>query len=263
MRLTLAITTYERADALAAVLASVWNQQEAPDELVLADDGSGDATRRLIARFAAAAPFPVHHVRQDHEGFRVARLRNLAVARASGELIVFIDGDMVLHPQFITDHRRHARRGCWTQGVRLRLDAAATARCIAKARAPLGPASSGLGVLRRVYALHSPRGSNALRHAANAFISVKSSNQSVWREDLIAVNGFNEEFVGWGPEDKELAARLAHRGIRRQTLLFGGIAYHLHHPPVSRERRAANEAIYARTLAQRLERCTHGLDAHL
>jgi glycosyltransferase involved in cell wall biosynthesis len=249
MRLTLAVTTYERPDALATVLASVIGQSSAPDEVVIADDGSGEATARVVERFGSAAPYPVHHVRQDHAGFRVARLRNLAIARAQGDYIVFVDGDMLLDPRFIADHRRHARPGFWTQSVRVHLTPGATTRVLAGARPP-----------RR---LHSVRGARALLRIANTFIAVKSCNQGFWRRDLIAVNGFNEEMIGWGPEDKELCARLTHLGIRRQTLIFGGIAWHLHHPPASRERRAANEAVLARTLAQALTRCAHGLDAHL
>jgi glycosyltransferase involved in cell wall biosynthesis len=242
MRLSLAVTTFEQPSALAAVLDSVRRQRAAPDEVIVADDGSGEPTRAVIEAFTAVAGCPVHYVRQEHDGFRVARLRNLAIARARGKLVVFIDGDMLLHPEFIADHRRHAQHGAWTQGVRI---------------PQRGPG------LRGLYALHAPRVATVLRKVANAFIAVKSCNMAVWREDLVAVNGFNEEFVGWGPEDKELAARLAHRGIRRQTLLFGGIAWHLHHAAASRARRAANEAIYARTLAQRLARCERGLDAHL
>jgi glycosyltransferase involved in cell wall biosynthesis len=249
VRLTLAITTYERADALAAVLATVLRQSSPPAEVVVADDGSGDSTRAAIERFASEAPCPVHHVRQDHAGFRVARLRNLAIAHAHGDYLVFVDGDMLLDPRFIADHRHAARAGFWTQGLRLRLDAAATADVMAGATPP--------------NALHSVAAARALRRLANTFVAVKSCNQGFWRADLVAVNGFNEEFIGWGPEDKELAARLAHLRVRRQTLLFGGIAWHLHHPPASRERRAANEAVLARTLARGLTRCAHGLDSHL
>lgn len=263
MRLTLAITTFERPDALAAVLASVGRQRDAPEEIIVADDGSTDPTRSVIEAFSAAAPFPVRHVRQEHRGARVTRLRNLAIARARGEFIVFVDGDMLLHPDFIADHRRHALRGTWTQGVRLHLDARATARLIANTRALPGFASSGLGGVRRLYALRAPRLASAMRRPANAVIAIKSCNQGFWREDLIAVNGFNEEMVGWGPEDKELCARLERRGIARQTLLFGGLAWHLHHAPASRERREANEAVLERTRAQRLDRCVQGLDAHL
>jgi hypothetical protein len=98
---------------------------------------------------------------------------------------------------------------------------------------------------------------------ANTFIAIKGCNQAFWREDLARVNGFNEEIRGWGPEDKELCARLREAGVRRQTLLFGGIAVHLEHPPAARERLAANQAVFEDTLRQRKSRCETGLDAHL
>jgi glycosyltransferase involved in cell wall biosynthesis len=234
-----------------------------PDELIIADDGSGDSTGDVIARFAASRPFPVLHVRQEHQGFRVTRLRNLATARARGEFIVFVDGDMLLHPSFLADHRAHARRGAWTQGVRLHLDAQASARALTAPGTLPAIGSAGLGGLRRLYAWHAPWLSPFLSRAANAFIAIKACNQGFWREDLLAVNGFNEEIVGWGFEDKELAVRLARVPRRRRTLLFGGIAWHLHHPPASREHRDANAALLARTRQERLVRCRRGLDAHL
>jgi glycosyltransferase involved in cell wall biosynthesis len=265
---TLAITTYERPDALAAVLATVAWQSSPPDELIVADDGSSADTREVCEGFSATTPLLVHYVRQDHDGFRLARLRNLAIARASNPYIVFVDGDMLLHPRFIADHRRIARRGYFTQGVRIPLSAPLTSQLLSGdlARWPSSLASSrspGLGLRRRAYAMHAPRMSGAVRGLANTFIAIKGCNQAFWRDDLVAVNGFNEDFVGWGPEDKEIAARLQRHGTRRQTLLFGGIAFHLHHPPAERERRAANERLLADTRARRLARCEHGLEAHL
>jgi glycosyltransferase involved in cell wall biosynthesis len=262
-RLSLAITTYERPDALEAVLRSALAQQERPFEVLVADDGSGPATAGCIARLARDAPCPVRHLRQPHQGFRLTRLRNLAIAAAHGDYLVFVDGDMVLHPRFVADHRRLARRGHYTQGVRIALDAGASAALLAEPLRGPGPFAPGVGGLRRLYAVHAPALQPALRVAANAFIAIKGCNQGFWREDLLAVNGFEEAIEGWGPEDKELCARLAHHGVQRQTLLFGGIAWHLEHPPASRMRRAANEALLARTLAQRRTRAERGLDAHL
>jgi glycosyltransferase involved in cell wall biosynthesis len=262
MRLTLAITTYERPDALGAVLATVERQTQPPDELIIADDGSGEATRALVTRAASISSFPVHYVRQEHDGFRVARLRNLAIAQASGEYMVFADGDMLLHPRFLEDHRRRARRGFYTQGIRVLLNAACTAKLIAVAGDVPSPTDHGLGGLRRLYAVHSPVLNGLMPRIANAFVAIKACNQGAWRDDLVAVNGFNEEITGWGPEDKELCARLEHSGVARQTLLFAGIAYHLYHPPASRSRHTLNEQVLAVTRARRLTRCTHGLDAH-
>lgn len=276
MRLTLAITTHARADALARVLAGVAVQSRAPDELLIAEDGEDPETATMLARYAAArgagtgdAPPPPRHLRQPHQGFRVARLRNLAIAAATGDYLVFIDGDMLLHPLFLEDHLRCARRGWWTQGVRVPLDATATRRALAApaglADAPAlpGPFGRGRFGLRRAALWHAPRLQRPLRAIGAPVLAVKSCNQGFWRDDLLRVNGFDERFEGWGSEDKELCARLGHAGVRRQALLGGGIACHLHHPPAARGRRAFNESLLAATRAARTIRCTRGVDAHL
>jgi glycosyltransferase involved in cell wall biosynthesis len=262
LRLALAITTYERPDALAAVLASVDRQATPPHEIIIADDGSGEPTRELIARYTRHASVPVRCVSQEHEGFRAARLRNLAIRASSADYMLFVDGDMVLHPQFVADHARLARRGYWTQGVRVPADARLTAALLAEPGIIPSALARGLGVLRRIYLLHSPALSELKRHVANGFIAVKSCNQGIWRDDLVRVNGFDEDFIGWGPEDKELCARLEHAGVLRQTLLFGGIAIHLHHPPASRASLPANLARLEATRRERKMRCAHGLDGH-
>ena len=261
-RLALVITTHERPDALAAVLDGVSRQSESPAEIVIADDGSGAATRDLISGFARLSTVPVRTVRQEHQGFRVARLRNLAIAATLVDYLVFIDGDMLLHADFVADHARSARRGWFTQGVRAHADPVLTRKLLDDPAAPPGPFTRGLGGLRRVYLLRSRTAAALSRRLANAFVAVKSCNFGAWRDDLVRVNGFNEAFEGWGPEDKELALRLEHAGVRRQTLLFGGIATHLHHPPASRAALPANLALLEQTRRQRLIRCEKGLSAH-
>jgi hypothetical protein len=100
------------------------------------------------------------------------------------------------------------------------------------------------------------------RRLANGFIAIKGCNQAFWRDDLVRVNGFNEAIQGWGPEDKELCARLENAGVRRQTLLFGGIACHLHHAAASRAALPANLGVLAATRREHRVRCDLGLDAH-
>ena len=263
MRVALAITSHERPDALAAVLARVLRQRVQPDEIVIADDGSGAATRQVIGDFLGKSPVPARLVSQPHEGFRVARLRNLAIAAITSGYIVFIDGDMLLHPEFIADHLRIARAGFYTQGVRVLADEDLTRALISREGYWPSPVAGGLGLLRRAYLLHSPAASALTRRPGNGLVAVKSCNQGFWRADLVRVNGFNEDMTGWGPEDKELCARVEHAGVRRQTLLFGGIACHLHHPAASRAALPANLAILEATRRTGMIRCEHGLDSHV
>jgi len=261
-RLALVITTYERPDALAAVLASVSRLTLAPTEIVIADDGSGSSTREVVDAFIARASAPVRLVSQPHSGFRVSRLRNLAIAATDMDYLVFIDGDMLLHPDFIADHAHFCRRGFYTQGVRAQADSLQTGRLLADPALQPGFWSPGFGGLRRAYLLHSPPMASLMRRLANVFIATKSCNLGIWRDDLVRVNGFNEAIEGWGAEDKELVARLENSGVRRQTLLFGGIASHLHHAPASRTALPRNLALLEDARRERRVRCERGLDAH-
>ena len=86
---------------------------------------------------------------------------------------------------------------------------------------------------------------------------------SYWREDALAVNGYNEDFVGWGPEDSEFAARLMNRGLRKQIFRFGGHVYHLHHETNDLTYQERNLALLRETVKRRLTRCPRGLDEHL
>jgi len=259
MRLSLLITTYERPDALARVLETVAWQTEPPNEVLIADDGSGESTRLVVESFTRQASCPVIHSWQAHEAFRVCRSRNLALARANGDYIVQVDGDMLLHPEFIADHRRAARPRSFVQGTRILLDPAATRDALVNGPRVLRPLDAGMPGLRRLYSVHSQRLSRLFAQAANTFIAVKGCNQGYWHADAFHVNGYDEAMTGWGSEDKEFAARLEHAGVRRRTLLFGAIAWHLHHAPASRERHGTNNAILARTRQQRSIRCADGI----
>jgi glycosyltransferase involved in cell wall biosynthesis len=263
MRLTLLITTFDRPDALACVLKSIRRQTMLPAEIVIADDGSGPATRDVVTRLGSEVhPTPVVHAWQPHDGPRVCRARNMGIAMASGDYVVQIDGDMVLHPEFIADHSRAARPGYWIQGTRILLDERRTRELIEHGPRTFSAFSPGIGFTRRAYALRCPVGATLSRHLANAFVAIKGCNAGFWRADLERVNGYNEDMTGWGAEDKELAARLVHAGVRHSTLLFAGIAYHLHHEPAPRDRQAANDLILRETLREHRTRCAVGLDQH-
>jgi glycosyltransferase involved in cell wall biosynthesis len=261
-RCCLVVTTHERPDALERVLTAVAAQVQPPDELIVADDGSGPATAAVVQRHAASASFPVHHAWQPHEGFRAGRIRNAAIARTRCEYVVLLDGDMVPHPGFIADHCALARRGRYSQGVRIVLDDGATRQLLEPGSELPRPWSPGLGGVRRLYGLHAPRLARSLGSAANRLISVKACNQGFWRDDLLAANGFDEAMTGWGSEDKELCARIENAGVRRQTLLFAAIAWHLAHPPASRAAADVNRARWQVTQRMGRTRCEAGLDRH-
>ncbi|MCU0977199.1 MAG: glycosyltransferase [Steroidobacteraceae bacterium] len=262
-RVALVVTTFERPDALARVLDSAHAQSRPPERLVVADDGSGETTRRIVEAFARRAGFPVVHAWQPHEGWRVCRARNAAVARCREDYVITVDGDMLLDRDFVADHVRHARRGCWVQGCRLPLSPQATARLIGTTEPAALARRTDTDGRHRLQALRVPWLARRLGGLANGWLAVKGCNQAFWRDDLLRVNGWDESLRGWGPEDKELAARLQNAGVARRSLAFGALAWHLHHPPADRSHAKAGQALLARTRRTRRTRCERGLDAHL
>src|SRR5262245_55838977 len=225
LQISLLITTFERPQALNLVLLSVERQRRLPDEVVVADDGSGEATARLVASWARLLKIPVQHVWQENKGFRAGRSRNRGIAAARGEYIVLIDGDMVLDEHFIEDHAHAKLQGRFVQGMRILTNAGRTEKMLAHDTTSVGPFTPGL---RRPHlAVRSPWLSKNLSRTDVSMGSLKSCNQGIWRADLVAVNGFNEDIRGWGPEDKECCARLMHAGIDPYQLRFAALATHL------------------------------------
>jgi glycosyltransferase involved in cell wall biosynthesis len=106
---TLIVTTYNWPAALDLTLRSVARQSVLPNEVIVADDGSGPPTREVVKRWQEQLTVPLVHVWQADEGFRLARSRNRAIAAARGDYVIIVDGDMVLHRHFV-QRRRHTVR---------------------------------------------------------------------------------------------------------------------------------------------------------
>jgi glycosyltransferase involved in cell wall biosynthesis len=260
MRTSLIITTYNWPQALELTLNSVTRQSLPPDEVIVADDGSGPDTQAAIERWRRRLNMPLHHVWQPDEGFRLARVRNLAIRAASMDYIVLVDGDMVLHRHFVRDHVACARSNCFIQGARPQLSADITRRLLNGEQLSLGWWTPGLQ--RRLYAWRSLMASRMTSRIKESLGGIQGCNQSFWREHALRVNGYDERFNGWGPEDREFAARLLHNGIRRNYVRHRAIAFHLHH----RTRAPADginplDKLLQETLATRTMRCVQGIDA--
>jgi len=259
---SLVIATYNWPQALRVVLESVRAQRAPPTEVVIADDGSGEPTRRVVEEMAAALPCPIVHVWHPDDGFKLAQIRNKAVARARGDYVIQIDGDMVLAPDFVGDHVDAAEPGCFVGGSRARLDAEASRSVLEGGGVP-GPL--GAGVRNRLNATRvAPVGRllSAVVRGADPW-RVRGGNMGFWRKDFIAVNGYDEAFVGWGREDTDLVLRFHRRGLRRRYFKLRGVAFHLHHREASRDGLAGNDERLRRLLEHPSDRCEVGVDQYL
>lgn len=258
---TLVITTYNRPDALELVLQSALKLSVMPAEIIIADDGSAEETRKLIDRYALKFPVPLKHCWHEDNGFRLAAIRNKAIAMASHPYIVMIDGDMVMPPDFILDHRRAARPGRVVQGSRVLLGEQFTSRALQDHSTTVSFFSDDVSNRKNI--VRSAALSRMLSYFNGNIFRVRGANMAFWRSDVIAINGFNENFVGWGREDSEFIARLQHAGIRKFHLKFAGAAFHLYHPESRRDALPANDQILQQTVETKAAHCNNGIDKYL
>lgn len=261
MQLSLIITTYNWKEALEVSLRSAFQQTILPGEIIVADDGSRPDTGDVVERMAALSPVPVVHSWQEDKGFRLARSRNRAIARARGGYIVLVDGDIVLEPHFIEDHLDFARPGFFIQGTRVLLSRELSAQVLANKG--MIPSFCRRGVENRKNCLRSKVLARLFSFTSKSLIGIKTCNFAFYKRDAIAVNGFNEEFVGWGREDSEFTVRLLNSGIRRRNMKFNGLTYHLYHPMNDRARLESNDEILRRTIMRGLTWCDRGIDQYL
>jgi glycosyltransferase involved in cell wall biosynthesis len=261
------VTTYNREDALAAVLSALSRQADRGFEVVIADDGSRPATAELVERWQPRLGVSLGHVRQEDRGFRAAEIRNRAILACRGDYCVFLDGDCVVRPDFIATHRRLAEPGWFVTGNRVLLAEELTAAVLRDGLQPdAWTASEWIaqrrrgGVNRLAALLHLPLGP-VRKHGPRQWRGARSCNLAVWRSDLDRVDGFDASFAGWGREDSDLLIRLLHAGLRRKDGRFATGVIHLWHPEADRAQLAANDARLDAVLKSERTRAERGLSA--
>ena len=261
MRISLIVTTYNRPDALLLVLKSIQCQSMQPFEVIIADDGSNNKTKDLVFDFLSKTKLNLKYSFQEDLGFRAARSRNKAISIASGDYIILIDGDMILHSEFIKDHAINSEPGFFIQGSRVLLTRDMTKYVVNSQRLIFH--FFGRGLNNRLNSIHSNFLSRIFSIKRNYLKGIKTCNMSFFRKDCVSVNGFNNEFEGWGREDSEFVARLFHKGINRNTLKFSAIQFHLWHNEDNRELLKNNNQLLQKTLDGELKWCESGMDSFL
>jgi glycosyltransferase involved in cell wall biosynthesis len=245
--ISIVVSTYERPDALGAVLRGLSRQGDRDFEVIVADDGSGASTAAAVDARRGELGVPLVHVRHEHAGFRAAEIRNRAIAASRGAYCVFLDGDCIPRVDFVAQHRRLAEPGWFVAGNRVLLSEPLTQAVLAQ---NLEPEAWGFwrlmqlrhgGINRIAPALQLPLG--RLRKAAPArWEGARTCNLAVARRDLERVDGFDASFNGWGLEDSDLAIRLIHAGVRRKDGRFATGVFHLWHRDNDRAGLAGNQA---------------------
>jgi glycosyltransferase involved in cell wall biosynthesis len=224
-------------------------------EIVIADDGSQDETRKLIDAYRAQAGWNIKHVWQPDEGFQKCRILNKAVVASESEYLILTDQDCVPRADFVATHFRFAQKGYFLSGRYTKLPPALS-EAITRADIEAGRAfepswlrSQGFWQGLSLKMVRSPRAAGVLNWLTPTKATWNGANSSGWRSDILAVNGFNER-LHYGSEDVEMGARLGNVGIRPKQIRYSAVCIHLDHerpyahPEVlARNRQAVRETI--------------------
>lgn len=261
MKTALLISTYNWPSALELVLKSLREQTSLPDEVLIADDGSTDETKQLIESFSAKSPIKVVHVWHEDKGFRKAVILNKAVAKSSSDYIIQIDGDCIMHPEFIADHKRNVQPNTYLYGTRATITKEALPRIFDEKQTKYHYFSKDLK--KRSRTLHSSLLSALYRPHKEFSSNFRGCNVSFWRQDFIDINGYNENFEGWGREDSDLVIRLGNNGVLARRLRYVAIVYHIYHPENPRDQLKENDALQNASVVNKIVRTEKGVSQYL
>lgn len=237
MKTTVIVTTYNRPDALNFVVRGFFLQKDVDFDLVVADDGSDNRTRDIVSRLKLEAPFEISHVWHEDLGFRAAAIRNRAVKASQGEYLIFTDGDCIPRTNFVLNHKKLAEKGYFLSGNRVLLSQKLTREILTNAsdvsrwhRWTILRHYCARDINRLLPLLSSTWLIPYRKSSPKRWEGVKTCNFSSWRSDLFGVNGFEEQYEGWGLEDSDLAVRLLKNGVKHKNARQATPTLHLWHP---------------------------------
>ena len=236
MNTVVIITTYNRPDALTLALEGYLSQKDKDYELMVADDGSTIETEKIITYYQKKNVIKILHIWQEDKGLRAAAIRNRAISKTSADYVIFSDGDCVVLPDFVGQHKYLAEKNWFVAGSRILLSAPFTLNVL-KEQIPVYNWRMNQWItarikkdINRLSPFFSLPISNPLRKVTpNSWKGVMTCSMAAWRTDLIKINGFDESYSGWGLEDSDIAIRLIRSNIHRKSARFLLPVLHLWH----------------------------------
>ena len=258
LRTAVVIATFDQPGWLDLALRAWARQTVRPNQLLIADDGSGPATAAVVARHGAG------HVRltRSDASFGKCRAVNAAVRRARElgcDHLLFTDGDCLPAADLLERHQWATRASRFVSGGVVRLSREASS-ALTPAAVEDGAFERAAGGDKTRYALPRPLG-RALDAVIFRRTPFKGGNSSCFLADFVRVNGYDERF-GWGSEDKELGTRLEHAGVRGYSIRYSAPVFHLWHerPYLDSRVIARNRELLAETRRNRSLRAPAGID---
>lgn len=267
MKVTVIISTFNAPEWLEKVLWGYSCQTYKDFTITIADDGSGDETRNTIQRLREKTKLDITHVWHAHQGYRRQTILNKAITQSAGEYLIFTDGDCIPRNDFVETHVKHAEKGRFLSGgyckmsmpisKRIRREDIVSQDCFRlewlKTYGKVGFSQS-----RKLWV----KGFSALVMDAvtTARATFNNCNSSAWKEDIIAVNGYDER-MQYGGADREIGERLTNHGVTGKQIRHRAIVLHLDHERgyKTKESLTRNKAIRKETQRESIKRTPYGI----
>ncbi len=264
-QLTLITAVYNKPRLLRFQFTALARQSFKDFELIVADDGSGKDVAEVVSEAKRTMPYRIKHLWHADKGWRKNVMLNYGIHESTTEYLVFIDGDCIPGKDFLLDHYSHREKGKVLLGRRVE-HGEHWANNLTMKKIQSG-AFERYSVTDLVDAIkgnsarleHGIRITNPLlRRFVEKSDGMLGCNFSTYKEYLIAVNGFDEEYDGPGlGEDSDIFFRLNLIGISGKSLRNLAILYHVWHPFTSVPEK--NRERFARTQERRTAQCRNGL----
>lgn len=260
------ISTFNNPEWLKKVLWGYVVQISPADEIIIADDGSGEETRTMIEEFSSM--LPIKHVWQPNEGFQKSKILNKAISVSTSDYLIFTDQDCIPRKDFIAVHKHYAKRGRFLSGgyfkLPMNISLSITKDDIESGRIfSLGNLlKRGLKMKFKCIKLFNKKWFAVLmNHITTTRATWNGMNSSGWREDALKVNGFNMS-MQYGGQDREFGERLRNLGIRTKQIRYSAICLHLYHnrPYKTRESIMKNIEIRRRTRSDKTVKTSNGIE---
>ena len=267
MKISVIVSTYNAEEWLEKVLIGYSVQTYKDFELIIADDGSRASTKELIDKYAANYPVSVKHLWHEDLGYRRQELLNVAIVDATYDYILMTDGDCIPRQDFVEIHAKYAEKGKFLSGGYCKLSMK-TSKHISKEDILSGRCFD----VKWLKSIDKLGFSNVLKIGANKWVgyvldiispttpSFNNCNSSGYKEDMIAVNGYDERMKYGGP-DREFGERLENFGIKGKQIRHKAIVLHLDHSRGYKtpESLAANLAIRKEVKDKKIKRTPFGI----
>ena len=234
---SIVISVYQDEATLRLILDSLQKQTVDNFEVIISEDGQSDAIKKCVNDYLKPIP-GLKHLSQEDDGFRKTVALNRAIRSCSTDHLIFIDGDCVPHPAFIAAHQTLAAPGIACTGRRAEIGKTTSEKLRNRSLA-ISSLTNRFSYLLNTVSLLKDKTKNIecglysmTLHALtkNRKIRILGSNFSCDRQDLIKINGFNEDYLAPGiGEDSDIDWRLRKSGVVVKNVKFCAIQYHLYH----------------------------------